>query len=309
MSGGVCNPIRWFGGKARMIPKLLPLLPSHKHYIELFGGGASLLFAKTPCRGIEVYNDIDSGLYNFFSVLADPKRFPEFKRYVEALLCSRELYSVCRDTWDDQEDSVERAVRWYVLATQSFSGCFGAGWGSAVEVTANNCAATCSSWQVLLSRLPAAHARLRNVHIKNLDWRVILGDYNDSDYLVYCDPPYIHETRMDKRYKHEMSNDDHRELVQTLLAYEGSVVLSGYPHELYAPLKDAGWDQKRFETVCSAVATTRSTKIQGKGALLKDHSRIELVWRNHRALALIEQQNMPLFYTKGVPLEGKAKHE
>ncbi len=42
------SPIPWFGGKGNMVAKLLPLIPPHKIYVEPFGGGASLLFAKEP---------------------------------------------------------------------------------------------------------------------------------------------------------------------------------------------------------------------------------------------------------------------
>jgi len=62
------SPIGCFGGKGRFIKKLMPLIPPHRKYVEVFGGGASLLFAKQPTE-IEVYNDIDERLVNFFSVL------------------------------------------------------------------------------------------------------------------------------------------------------------------------------------------------------------------------------------------------
>jgi len=59
------SPIVWFGGKGHMVNKLLPLIPKHKIYVEPFGGGANLLIAKEPSP-VEVYNDLDSGLVNFF---------------------------------------------------------------------------------------------------------------------------------------------------------------------------------------------------------------------------------------------------
>ena len=52
------SPIVWFGGKGLMTAKLLKLMPPHKIYVEVFGGGASLLFAKRTSP-VEVYNDID----------------------------------------------------------------------------------------------------------------------------------------------------------------------------------------------------------------------------------------------------------
>lgn len=59
------SPIRWLGGKGLIVAKLLPLIPPHRIYVEPFGGGANLLLAKEPSL-VEVYNDLDSGLVNFF---------------------------------------------------------------------------------------------------------------------------------------------------------------------------------------------------------------------------------------------------
>lgn len=65
------SPIVWFGGKGNMASKLLKLMPEHKHYVEPWGGGASLLFAKPPCGGVEVYNDLDDGHQEMVSRLLE----------------------------------------------------------------------------------------------------------------------------------------------------------------------------------------------------------------------------------------------
>ena len=46
------SPIKWFGGKGKFVSKLLPLMPPHLSYVEVFGGGASLLFAKEPSKAV-----------------------------------------------------------------------------------------------------------------------------------------------------------------------------------------------------------------------------------------------------------------
>lgn len=109
------SPIVWFGGKGNMVAKLLPLIPPHRIYVEPFGGGASLLFAKKPSP-VEVYNDLDSGLVNFFRVLRDPKKFERLHKLVSLTPYSREEYDFCRATWETCDDDVERAYRWYVVA-------------------------------------------------------------------------------------------------------------------------------------------------------------------------------------------------
>ncbi|MEN6520331.1 MAG: DNA adenine methylase [Armatimonadota bacterium] len=58
--------------------------------------------------------------------------------------------------------------------------------------------------------------------------------------LFYLDPPYIPETRKSGKYRHEMTAEDHQELVEILLSIQGKVVLSGYNHPIYKPLEDDG---------------------------------------------------------------------
>lgn len=42
------SPIKWVGGKSKLVNKLIPLIPSHKCYVEVFGGAGGMLFAKEP---------------------------------------------------------------------------------------------------------------------------------------------------------------------------------------------------------------------------------------------------------------------
>lgn len=55
-----------------------------------------------------------------------------------------------------------------------------------------------------------------------------------ADAVIYCDPPYLLETRQGRLYyEHELSNDQHRRLLALLQALPCRVLLSGYPSELY----------------------------------------------------------------------------
>lgn len=57
-----------------------------------------------------------------------------------------------------------------------------------------------------------------------------------DDALVYCDPPYLMETRRSKRriYSHEMTMLQHRQLLRCLRTLKCFVILSGYWSKLYA---------------------------------------------------------------------------
>jgi hypothetical protein len=70
-----------------------------------------------------------------------------------------------------------------------------------------------------------------------------------GDELVYCDPPYMHETRSSRhRYLFEMGTLEHQALLDILKQIPAKVMLSGYASELYSTaLKD--WRLVTFEAI------------------------------------------------------------
>lgn len=281
--------------------KLLPLIPPHKIYVEVFGGGASLLFAKEPSP-VEVYNDLDSGLVNFFRVLRDPEKFARFYHLVAFTPYSREEFDFCRATWQKCEDEVERAYRWFVVARMSFSGTFARSWSFGVTYSHRGMAGTVSRWLSALEMLPAIHERLMRVQIENQDFRTLIPAYDTPETCFYMDPVYVPDTRGETdTYPCEMTLDDHRELVDLLLKVKGMVILSGYRHEVYAPLEDAGWRRLDFPTGCHAVGRTRALGVLGEGAALRMAPRVESVWLNPQAQeARPEQRQLRLFGEGGL---------
>lgn len=69
--------------------------------------------------------------------------------------------------------------------------------------------------------------------------------------LIYSDPPYLHETRSSRvRYRHEYSVEDHKRLLMLLrdLPDNVSVILSGYPSELYDRMLHS-WRSREFQAM------------------------------------------------------------
>lgn len=68
----VTRPIfRYHGGKWKLAPWVISLMPDHSVYVEPFGGGGSILLRKDRL-GAECYNDLDGEIVNVFRVLQDP---------------------------------------------------------------------------------------------------------------------------------------------------------------------------------------------------------------------------------------------
>ena len=79
-------------------------------------------------------------------------------------------------------------------------------------------------------------------------------------------------------YKHEMSDDDHKELIESIQHLKGDVLLSGYPSAIYDSLN---WKKEEIQAVCHAVGHTKNSKILGIGAGRETQRRTEVLWRNY----------------------------
>jgi DNA adenine methylase len=127
-----------------------------------------------------------------------------------------------------------------------------------------------SEWLGAVDGLADVHARLRPVVLENMPAVELIRREDGPGTLFYCDPPYLHETRTstDAYGPHEMTEEDHRELLGVLLACEGKVMLSGYPSRLYDEAL-AGWTRHKFDLPNNAAG--------GK----KKGRETEVVWANY----------------------------
>lgn len=258
------TPFPWFGGKTTKARWILDHLPGHHAYIELYGGSGAVLFAK-PRSPVEVYNDLDGGLVHFYRTLQDPAQLESLIDRLSRVIYSRQLYNEYRRSWEVEEDPVERAAQWYYVARASFSGNFGASWSW--SVTGRNYNEPARQWMVALQTLPEWHHRLQGVAIEQAPALGIIKNYDRPTTCFYADPPYVPETRKAGKYRYEMDLDDHRQLVATLLAVKGSVVLSGYDHPVYAPLEAAGWSKATKEVYLTAHNRLNAPNQMGKECL------------------------------------------
>jgi DNA adenine methylase len=229
---------------------------------------ANLFFAKAPAP-IEVLNDVDGGLVNFFRVLRDDEQRARLVDLLDYTPYSREEYRECLRTWQAVEAPVEKARRWYMVLQMSIGRRFGSGWG--YEVTRNS---RVRGFRNSIRRFDAIAERLRYTQIENNDFRKVIKAYDSPNTLFYNDPPYVHDTRnAQDKYQHEMSLDDHRDLVGLLLNLRGMALLSGYRHEVYEPLEAAGWRLVTFPAKTSASLHPRE----------RGRDRLECLWVSHSA--------------------------
>ena len=89
------------------------------------------------------------------------------------------------------------------------------------------------NWCGVPDRVIQAAERLKGVQIENMPAVDVIRRFNHPTVLIYADPPYVLSTRCREQYRHEMTDEDHEELLDVLLDHQGPVILSGYDGPLY----------------------------------------------------------------------------
>lgn len=237
--------LSWFGGKYYMVNKLLPLIPQHKHYVEVFGGAAFLLINKEPSQ-IETYNDLNKGLVSLFRVIKDKVRLEEFISSIALTLYSRQEFEDAKN-WANSSSEFETARNFYIRYRMSRGGA-GAGFATTKSFSRNTMSAQVSKYLSSIPLMVEIHNRFKTVTVENLPALKLIDAYDTEETFFYLDPPYVHATRVSKDvYEHEMSDADHEALVNKLLTIKGKALLSGYDNPIYKKLEGQGWQTKCWE--------------------------------------------------------------
>lgn len=250
----------WYGGKFSHLNWLLPLLPECHHYCEPFAGSAAVLLNREPSP-VETYNDIDGEVANFFRVLRDRKQ-----ELVEKIgltpFAREEFYRSVTKNPITIDDPVERARLFYVRARQARTGLAQTAslgrWANCRNTSRAGMSGVVSRWLGAIEDLPHIAMRLMRVQIENRPANEVIRLYDDSKTLFYCDPPYVHDSRTDRKaYGYEMSDVEHRELAYTLKRCRGKVAISGYRCNLMDELYK-GWRRLDApEKMCHSVKKAR----------------------------------------------------
>ncbi|MCA9867476.1 MAG: DNA adenine methylase [Anaerolineales bacterium] len=181
------SPIKWVGGKSRLRKAIIALIPHHSCYVEVFGGAAWVLFGKPP-SDVEVLNDIDQELINFFRIVRN--RPEEFLQSFDLELVSRAEFERLASIAPSNLDEIERAHRFYYLIM--------AGWGGELNYPRFQTSIRdgghgnrlIGALETLRQRITPVHERLHTVIIENLSWHKCIQRYDSKDTVMYLDPPY-----------------------------------------------------------------------------------------------------------------------
>lgn len=205
--------IPWIGGKSQLAKTILAKFPSDfDRYIEVFGGGGSVLFAKDRHAPLEVYNDADGALVNLFRCVK--YHCAELQREIDGWINAREFFEDAKMQMDTRGmTDIQRAARFYVQVRLSYGadrrtyGC-----------SKKNLVSSIDYLMAIRDRLNAA-----GTVIEHKDFDDLIKVYDRPGALFYCDPPY-HTT--ERHYNSKFSAEDHERLKQRLNRIKGRFLLS-----------------------------------------------------------------------------------
>lgn len=222
------SPINWLGGKSLSAEKIVSLIPEHICYVECFFGGGWIFFRK-PKSKVEVINDINGELINFWRIIQNqPKEFIERSKYE---MYSREIHALYyKDFFEGRHQKMsdlERAFRFFYMIKSSFGSKFAGGWGYGQSRNMGN------SFFNEFKIIDEVSLRLKSVQIDNKDFQSLIEDFDKEDTLHICDPPYVKADVDSQYFKSTGVNNvigfslhDHQRLYNTLSKIKGKFILT-----------------------------------------------------------------------------------
>lgn len=241
------TPITYYGGKQRMVPMLLKILPPHKIYCEPFFGGGALFWGKEPSY-LETINDSNKNVVNFLEVLQN--NFEALKNRVDNTLFSETLF------WDayriychpKRVSRVDRAWAFWMISNFSFAAKIGGG------IKFSNGTNGTHPGRLLDRKkhefTDRLMERLKFVHISCRDVLTVIDNRDTSDALFYLDPPYV---GADMGHYKGYSQEDFDKLLDKLSTIQGKFILSSYPNDsLTTFVQENNWNHTSLNMRLSA---------------------------------------------------------
>jgi DNA adenine methylase len=228
---------KWYGGKLRVVNEILALVPPHTSmWYEVCCGSCAVTLNKATLP-IEVVNDLDGDLVNFWRILADREQGAELVERLLKLYCSpREFVraKIARQNHWRGMGEMTRAVLTFVLISQSFN---------AERLNYRSGVSQADYRDSNLFHLPQVYERMQGVKVTNLNATTILDRMrNTPEAFIYADLPYLHNLRTKGAcsvYGKEMKLKEHVAFLETARNAKCAVMICGYRNEQGFDLYDS----------------------------------------------------------------------
>lgn len=236
--------VKYPGAKWGIAHWIISHFPEHHSYLEPFFGSGAVLFTKERSN-IETVNDLDGDVVNFFEwIKRDPERIAHDIYWTPY---ARQVFDIACEEQKTETDSFKRAAnfaRKMMMGHGTRTNEIKVGWKN--DTQGREAAYAANGWCKMPNLIMEAAERLRGVQIENRPALEVIRRFNFPNVLIYADPPYMMDTRYGKLYKHEMTDQDHLDLLEALAQHKGPCLISGYDSTLYSSML-AGWYREEVQ--------------------------------------------------------------
>jgi len=234
------TPISYYGGKQGLLSHILPLIPPHEVYTEVFFGGGSVFFAKEKAKN-ETINDKLDIVVNFYECIKT--RFYDLKKMVDTTLISRTQHvralNIIRKK--SKHNSLELAWAFWVTANFSFANKIGGG----IKYSNDQCSVVPEQLRNKKDRFTEWLVyRIEGAYIECNDALKVLNSRNVKNAFHYLDPPYFNA---DMGHYGGYTENNLIDLLEACEKLNGKFLLSNYNSEiLSAYIKKNNWYKKEI---------------------------------------------------------------
>jgi len=212
-------------------------------YLEPFFGSGSIFFQKERSV-IETINDLDNDISNLFMQIRDNS--DELKLLLVNTPWSRDEYNLSFEKADSNLEQARRCIVrfWFTVGANVRSKN-----GMRFEINKNT-----GGYNYFHLKLPEViekvserlrHSKKNIVQIENRSVFELIPKYDRENVLMYLDPPYLLNTRKNKKvYTHEFTDSEHEELLKLIVCSKAKIIISGYMNDLYKNFLN-GWIMKK----------------------------------------------------------------
>lgn len=212
------------------------------------------MFFGKPKSSIEVINDVNGELVNFYKVVQ--RDYVALEKEIKISLHSRELHRQASAVYNNPDlfGDVKRAWAVWVLAHMSFAAMLDGSFGydRSKNSTSKKIAHARESFSEELA------IRLQDVQVECADAIRIIESRDSDSAFFYCDPPYFNS---DCGHYDGYSLSDFEVLLKTLSKAKGKFLLSSYPSPILSEyVARNNWKQDSIEMGVSVARNTDKRK-------------------------------------------------
>ena len=189
---------------------IVPIIPPHKRYVELFAGSGAIFYNKAKAEE-NILNDLDKGVVQRFNMIKNASMdFSKYNQSLDSLAKVRAYYDKPAKT---KEDKLLHAI---IQTCYGFSG--------KPVVKSTGIYKPGNPLDKLRRHLDDWKEALKDTKIENKDYAAVIKKYDSADTFFFLDPPY-ENTDKDFEYAQDLDFDFER-LANVLDGIKGNFLMT-----------------------------------------------------------------------------------